>query len=103
MTRFAGRTGALKPSGCQNPDRPSRMAWFAANLRHPQVSGRARDPVIAGRVAASFALDPDDEAAPVLRVRVLAEPVLDAVDDLVELAVRERPDEDHAGVLATRF
>jgi hypothetical protein len=54
------------------------------------------------RVAA-FALDPDDEAAPVLRVRVLAEPVVDAVDDLVELAVREGPDEDHAGVLATRF
>jgi hypothetical protein len=52
---------------------------------------------------APFALDGDDEAAPVLRVRVLGEPVLDAVDDLVELAVCERPDEDHAGMLATRF
>jgi hypothetical protein len=52
---------------------------------------------------APFALDADDEAAPGLRARVLAEPVVDAVDDLVELAVCERPDEDHAGMLATRF
>jgi hypothetical protein len=51
----------------------------------------------------AFALNPDDEAAPALRVRVLAEPVVDAVDDLVELTVCERPDEDHAGMLATRF
>src|SRR5262249_10579964 len=71
----------------------------ALNDSEARFFGLIADVLPPARVAAPFALDRDDEAAPVLRVRVLGEPVVDALNDLVELAVWERPDQDYAGML----
>ena len=51
-------------------------------------------------LSSPIASDTDDESSPALGEWHFGEPAIDSGHDLGELVVRERPDQDHAGVLA---